>query len=510
MKKKVLLFMLSILIVSTAFAQFVEIGDNSSTNSTNYAPLTGLWDYSWSSMIIPASFIGQAMEITSISYDVTNTPTNYEMLDQKVYIRHTEATSAVINYPEPIYNNFTLVYDDAVIWNGGGWQEIVLENSFEYDGTSNLEILWENHDGAYVHNYPTFKKTVADFSIVSYKRADSEFPATSGATTYDYPNMRLGFFAEGFPVVATLTAPENEASNVAIDVDLVWVNGENTHNVDVYLSSVRSEVFANDGLAKVVDAQDVTTFTTDLENGTTYFWKVVARNDAGLTISTNIYSFRTVYGENTVVTGVGSANTPKIPYNPYYKYGYSQSIYLPSEVFLTGDIETIAYDFNGNAAFDDEIVVYMGMTDLDEFATTSSWILESELTEVFDGILSTTTTAGWVNINLDTPFAYDGSANLVIAVKKNTGLYNSNNDNFYSYSVDNDRSLRHQHDTISADPAEPPVGALQAYLPNTMLVFADGEVAPDPLAPVTDLAATVNGSSATLTWTAPNAGTNTL
>ena len=42
MKKIIFLLMFSILTISSAFAQFVEIGDSGSTNVTNFAPLNSL------------------------------------------------------------------------------------------------------------------------------------------------------------------------------------------------------------------------------------------------------------------------------------------------------------------------------------------------------------------------------------------------------------------------------------------------------------------------------------
>ena len=134
------------------------------------------------------------------------------MTDQKVYFTHTEATTALTSHPDPASNNFDLVFDGDIVWDGNGWHEIILDTAFDYDGVSNLQIVWKNHDGSFTSNPPKFIKSVADFNIVAYKRTDNTLPDSAGSgRTYDYPNFRLGYFAEGYPEVATIVAPEDQS-----------------------------------------------------------------------------------------------------------------------------------------------------------------------------------------------------------------------------------------------------------------------------------------------------------
>ncbi len=507
MKKTMLMLVMMILTITSSFAQFIEIGDNESTASTTTVPFSGLWDYGWSTAVIPGELIGDAIEINSISFDVFNSPANYEMLTQKVYMRHTQVDTASVQYPDPENNGYTLVYDANVTWNGQGWQGIDFATNFNYDGSSNLEIVWENWDGDYVSGYPTFRKTAVDYNVAAYKRADNDFPAVAGAFTQEYPNIRLGFVAEGYPGTPQLLSPIDLATGLESSIELTWSLGENTVNVDVYLSDVREDVVSNNTDAKVVDALNVTAFSTNVELGTSNFWKVVARNAEGITVESAIYTFATRFPDNVVVTEIGTSSTANIPYNPYFKYGYSQSIYLADEITLTGAIETIAFDFNGNSAFEDDVVVYMGTTDVQEFASTESWLPVTELTEVYNGVLSLTAQAGWAMIDLDTAFNFDGTSNLVVAMEKNTGVYTSSSDFFFTHNVDNNRSLRHQSDSVDADPTTPPAGTLYTQLPNTLFVFGQ---AVTPLPVVTDLAATVTDSDVVLTWSAPEVGENTF
>lgn len=64
MKKISLIFCLLLLMVSTVFGVYVETGDG--TDTTSYAPFDGWYGYSWSSYILTADEIGQALEINEI------------------------------------------------------------------------------------------------------------------------------------------------------------------------------------------------------------------------------------------------------------------------------------------------------------------------------------------------------------------------------------------------------------------------------------------------------------
>ncbi|WP_435523928.1 hypothetical protein [Chryseobacterium indoltheticum] len=65
-------------------------------------------------------------------------------------------------------------------------------------------------------------------------------------------------------------------------------------------------------------------------------------------------------------------------------------------------------------------VVYMGNTAQNDFATTTSWIPASNMTQVYTGTLPAMTAGTWVTIPLATPFLWDGTSNVVVAVDENS------------------------------------------------------------------------------------------
>jgi uncharacterized protein (TIGR03437 family) len=109
------------------------------------------------------------------------------------------------------------------------------------------------------------------------------------------------------PGAPTLTFPLSGASSVSSPVALTWNAGATATAYDVYLDT------ANPPVATVATNLSALTFTTaSLTAGTTYYWKVVAKNGAGSTPST-VSSFTTAApggGGPGIVLSVLSWATP--------------------------------------------------------------------------------------------------------------------------------------------------------------------------------------------------------
>ncbi|PLX07394.1 MAG: hypothetical protein C0596_10645 [Marinilabiliales bacterium] len=117
----------------------------------------------------------------------------------------------------------------------------------------------------------------------------------------------------------------------------------------------------------------------------------------------------------TVEIGTGS-NTVSLPYNPYYGYSYSQSIFEQSEIGLSGTIDKIRFKFNGNSAFtDDPVNVYLAHTSKSTFSSNSDWIDVSLLTLVYSGPVTTVASEVWIEIDIS-DFAYNNTDNLAVVV----------------------------------------------------------------------------------------------
>ncbi|SFU76175.1 Por secretion system C-terminal sorting domain-containing protein [Pustulibacterium marinum] len=186
-----------------------------------------------------------------------------------------------------------------------------------------------------------------------------------------------------------------------------------------------------------------------------------------------------------------------IPFEPYYGYSYTQSIYLASQINTpAGDITALQWYYNGSDALTNsqELVIYMANTDKNNYSDGNDWISSENLTQVYSGGI-TVNGSGWVTITLDTAFEYNGTDNLVIAVEENMPGYDTNN-NFYSSSVNNNQSIFYYNDSENPDPNTPPQGSTITYIPN---IIIEG-ISPTCPAPTNLGVSEITVNSATLTW----------
>ena len=192
-------------------------------------------------------------------------------------------------------------------------------------------------------------------------------------------------------------------------------------------------------------------------------------------------------------------NSP--PMTPYYGYSYSQSIYLASEIGASGDITSIEYALNAGSTFtsaDDNVDVWIGHTAKTAFDSASDWVDVSTLSQVLvDG---TVTVANDVlTITFSSPFAYNGSDNLVIAVDANEVGYGSSSAFVLSTNGPTaGLTLDQRSDTLNSNPTSPATGLLRQNRGN---ITFNGitQSCPTP----TNFVATANSfTEVVITWTA--------
>ena len=93
---------------------------------------------------------------------------------------------------------------------------------------------------------------------------------------------------------ATLTAPANGATDVAVNTPLTWNASANATSYDVYIGTANPPTFTANVTA--------TTYSPTLQKSTTYYWKIVPKNASGEATGCETRSFTT--------TGGGTTNNP--------------------------------------------------------------------------------------------------------------------------------------------------------------------------------------------------------
>ena len=165
--------------------------------------------------------------------------------------------------------------------------------------------------------------------------------------------------------------------------------------------------------------------------------------DSNVTVSAT-FAFQQ---EVEVTIGSGTTGGNYLPTGDYYKYSLTQQIYTASELGEAGSITAISFYYNTSTASNPRsLMIYMAHT---PSSTISTWSIVTSGQLVYSG--SYTFNQGWNTITLTTPFAYDGSSNLLLTVDDNTGDWTTNSQ-FYTYSTGANRAIYYRNDSTNPDP----------------------------------------------------------
>ena len=181
----------------------------------------------------------------------------------------------------------------------------------------------------------------------------------------------------------------------------------------------------------------------------------------------------TSYSFAQVTIGTGNDEAQSTPFDPYWGYTYSQSIYTAADInAAAGSITGLQWYYSGPTVgtLTTSLTIYLANTSKASFASNTDWVAVGTLTPVYTGGL-VVSGPGFVSITFDTPFAYDGTSNLIIAVDENdSGLLGSTED-FYNSAITTGRSLVYRSDSTNPDPVTPPTASFtpRLFIPNVIL-----------------------------------------
>jgi len=159
----------------------IEIGDGDYT--TEEIPVEGCYEYSYTQQIYLASEMNGATEITGVSFFLDE-GTGDDEREIVVYIGHTDSTHFATPYNVIIDSLMTVVYDDTYEFTEG-WNNIMFDDAFEYNGTSNIVIAFDDNTGYYnCSPYFTAHNTTSSMAVTMYQDGDDILPSNP-TTMYD-------------------------------------------------------------------------------------------------------------------------------------------------------------------------------------------------------------------------------------------------------------------------------------------------------------------------------------
>ena len=168
------------------------------------------------------------------------------------------------------------------------------------------------------------------------------------------------------------------------------------------------------------------TLTATPTNG--YFFTGWSEN--GVTVSTanpftfpvdNNHQFVANFGQGLEL-GQDEGNHEYLPSYSFYEYALSQQIYTAEEIGTACTITSISFFNKANTDRVRTYDIYLKHTDKSAFSSKTDWITMSASDKVFSGTVTMGAVA-WTTFELDTPFEYDGTSNLVLVVDDNTNDY---------------------------------------------------------------------------------------
>lgn len=150
------------------------------------------------------------------------------------------------------------------------------------------------------------------------------------------------------------------------------------------------------------------------------------------------YQMGSTSGSTIVSIGSGEGVVYQVPVNHYYKYGWSEMIYLKSEINTEGDITKIRFQVEPTLPATyvaENQKIYMAHTTLSTLPSVAvkedaqTNYASSNYMLVFSGTI--TWNIGWVEIVLDTPFPWNNTNNLLIKYENREGTFSANYPMFY-------------------------------------------------------------------------------
>lgn len=186
-----------------------------------------------------------------------------------------------------------------------------------------------------------------------------------------------------------------------------------------------------------------------LAPGLTYQFKVW--NDYHDTLTT----FFSLSPCDTVQIGVPLETSSYLPIYTSNGYSYTQQIFRSAELASLGDtIYGISFFHPTHESGARTLDVYLGTTMQDAFGTTGDYVPLSQLTLVDSNCTWNIADSGHCTITFPTPFVYNGTGNLVLAINDRTGSY-ANFSGFYSQQANRNASVYYYSWNGACDVAQP-------------------------------------------------------
>jgi len=206
--------------------------------------------------------------------------------------------------------------------------------------------------------------------------------------------------------------------------------------------------------------------------------------------------------QDTVTIGTGTSTSYYIPFNSLYGYSFTEMVYAASDIEMAGQITAVQFHLGQSYSSAQTNTITLFMKNVSRSSFTSSTDIEAVTASdlVFTGSWTIPANyTGWVTIELDTPFDYDGTSNLMVAMHESTSGYSTRN---FTYTSVSNSAVQLYSDGTNPDPYNTSSyggsKTTRNYLANMRLAITTGEITCNRVRGIT--ATDIAPWSCTLSW----------
>ena len=354
-------------------------------------------------------------ELTSIALNYQETTSSALTFD--VYIGQTSQSTVPTSWITDA--NLALGYSGTTTFNTG-WNSIDVSNAhFTWDGTSNIVVaIMRTTSTQGAVQWPNFYHTNTSNMMVYLANATlngNHVATANGTSGVQRPEMkfciscctpRTGTFEY------TTTSHTITAGSTYTNTTLNNQTGTSVTRYEIYPTGQGATINASSGQVTTTVGTDRTfTVTAIIEGGSTY---------CDLSTSYTLTVNDGCYQVGTDMSAPTSNSLLPIYTGSTSSYSYSQQVYTASDILAVdgcrGQINSIKFQYYGTSNLTIPIELYLGSTS--SSSLSSGWITDAGLTKVYTSPAGGTTFSSvWVELTLDTPYDWNGTDNIVVAVK---------------------------------------------------------------------------------------------
>ena len=157
------------------------VANGTGTSTTTYFPGYSLYNYSYSEVIIPASTLSNYLtnEFKGLMFNPTVTTAGSYFTNCTIYLANTTVNSLSSGFiDDPA--TFEMVFTGDLSYTSTGWQTVEFDDSFMWDGSSNIVVAVVRSHGTYSSG-ATFAAYSASGTLGRYCYRDSPGPFVIGS-----------------------------------------------------------------------------------------------------------------------------------------------------------------------------------------------------------------------------------------------------------------------------------------------------------------------------------------